>query len=104
MAYGGRAPGTEAASFVPENRPFLTILQSENDAATAQYFPIGTSFFNIVRPPISKLLMIRRCVRKRIVETTAIRFWGVDKSVEIFVDINRIEQQTSVVNLFCVFD
>jgi hypothetical protein len=47
-AYVGRAPGTEAASSVPENRPFLTILQSENDAATAQYFPIGTSFFNIV--------------------------------------------------------
>ena len=37
------------------------------------------------------LVMVRRCVRKRIVETTAIPFRGVDKSIEIFLDIDRIE-------------
>ena len=29
--YVGRSPGTEAGSVVNENRPFLIILQSEND-------------------------------------------------------------------------
>jgi len=46
-AYIGRASGTEA-SVVDENRPFLIILQSENDQATGQFFPIGTGLFNVV--------------------------------------------------------
>jgi hypothetical protein len=47
-AYVGRAPGAEAGSVVDENRPFLIILQSENDKATGEFFPIGTGLFNIV--------------------------------------------------------
>ena len=31
-----------------ENRPFLVILQSENDTATGQFFPIGTGLYNLV--------------------------------------------------------
>jgi hypothetical protein len=31
---------------VEENRPFLVILQSENDVATGTFFPIGTGLFN----------------------------------------------------------
>ena len=50
------------------------------------------------------LVMVRRCVPKRIVETTAIPFRGVDKSIEIFLDIDRIEEQAFVPNLLCVFD
>jgi hypothetical protein len=46
--YVGRTPGAEAGSVVDENRPFLIILQSENDQATGQFFPIGTGLFNIV--------------------------------------------------------
>ena len=47
-AYVGRSPGDEAGSVLDENRPFLIILQSENDQATGQFFPIGTGLFNIV--------------------------------------------------------
>ena len=47
-AYVGRSPGAEAGSVVNENRPFLIILQSENDMATGEFFPIGTGLFNIV--------------------------------------------------------
>ena len=47
-AYVGRSPGAEAGSVVEQNRPFLTILQSENDVATGTFFPIGTGLFNIV--------------------------------------------------------
>src|SRR3984893_4428805 len=47
-AYVGRAPGAEEGSVLDENRPFLIILQSENDKATGQFFPIGTGLFNIV--------------------------------------------------------
>jgi hypothetical protein len=47
-AYVGRSPGVEAGTAVEENRPFLTILQSENDQATGQFFPIGTGLFNVV--------------------------------------------------------
>jgi hypothetical protein len=32
---------------VPENRPALVLLQSENDAATATAFPIGTEVYNV---------------------------------------------------------
>ena len=41
-------PGRNRASVVDENRPFLIILQSENDQATGQFFPIGTGLFNVV--------------------------------------------------------
>jgi hypothetical protein len=47
-AYVGRSPGAEEGSVLGENHPFLIILQSENDQATGQFFPIGTSLFNIV--------------------------------------------------------
>jgi len=33
---------------VAENRPFLIILQSENDEATGLFFPVGNGLFNIV--------------------------------------------------------
>jgi hypothetical protein len=46
-AYIGRAPGAEHGSVVEENRPFLVILQSENDRATGQFFPIGTELYNL---------------------------------------------------------
>jgi hypothetical protein len=47
-AYVGRSPGAEEGSVLDESRPFLIILQSENDKATGQFFPIGTGLFNIV--------------------------------------------------------
>ncbi|MBV9488686.1 MAG: hypothetical protein JO069_03045 [Verrucomicrobia bacterium] len=46
--YVGRSPEAEGSSVLSENRPFLTILQSENDQATGQFFPIGTGLFNAV--------------------------------------------------------
>ena len=46
--YVERTRGTGTASVVNENRPFLVMLQSENDSATGQVFPIGTELFNIV--------------------------------------------------------
>src|SRR6202047_2655246 len=45
--YVGRGSGAEKV-VVEENRPFLLILQSENDQATGQFFPIGTGLFNLV--------------------------------------------------------
>jgi hypothetical protein len=51
-----------------------------------------------------ELLVVRRCVRERIVEATAIPFRGVHKSVEIFVDIDRIEEQVFVTHPVGVFD
>jgi hypothetical protein len=36
----------ESSVSIAENRPFLIILQSENDNATGAYFPIGTKFYN----------------------------------------------------------
>jgi hypothetical protein len=44
----GRSPGAEQRSVVAENRPFLIILQSENDYATGRYFPLGTGLYNLV--------------------------------------------------------
>jgi hypothetical protein len=44
-AYVGRSPGAEQRSVVAENRPFLVILQSENDYATGRYFPLGTGLY-----------------------------------------------------------
>jgi hypothetical protein len=47
-AYIARTGGLGKGSVLSENRPFLVILQSENDQATGQIFPIGTGAFNIV--------------------------------------------------------
>jgi hypothetical protein len=47
-AFVGRSPGAEAGATISEDRPFLIILQSENDQATGQFFPIGTGLFNLV--------------------------------------------------------
>jgi hypothetical protein len=47
-AYVSRSPGGEQQTAVPENRPFLVFLQSENDSATGTFFPIGTEFYNAV--------------------------------------------------------
>src|SRR6266404_1126392 len=51
-----------------------------------------------------KLLVVRRCVRERIIEATAIPLRGVHKSVEIFLDIDRLEEQALVTILLGVFD
>jgi len=47
-AYVARTGGLGKGSVLSENRPFLVILQSENDQATGQIFPIGTEAFNVV--------------------------------------------------------
>jgi len=47
-AYVSRSPGEGEGTAVPENRPFLVSLQSENDSATGTFFPIGTKFYNIL--------------------------------------------------------
>jgi hypothetical protein len=47
-AYVSRSPGEGEATAVPENRPFIVFLQSENDSATGKFFPIGTEFYNIM--------------------------------------------------------
>src|SRR3984893_5470622 len=47
-SYVGRFSGAEQGTAVNENRPFLLILQSENDQATGQFFPIGTGLFDLV--------------------------------------------------------
>jgi hypothetical protein len=38
----------ERGVVIEENRPFLIILQSENDQATGAYFPIGTGVYNAI--------------------------------------------------------
>src|SRR5258708_12106961 len=48
--------------------------------------------------------MVRRCVRERIIEARAIPHRGVNKPVEIFLDIDRLEEQAFVTNLVRVFD
>jgi hypothetical protein len=45
-AYVGRSPGADEGNTVDENRPLLIILQSENDFATGNFFPIGTGLSN----------------------------------------------------------
>jgi hypothetical protein len=47
-AYVARTAGSEKGSVLGENHPFLVTLQSENDQATGQIFPIGTGAFNVV--------------------------------------------------------
>jgi hypothetical protein len=44
-AYVSKSSG---GTIVPENRPFLVFLQSENDLATGAFFPIGTEFYNTI--------------------------------------------------------
>jgi hypothetical protein len=51
-----------------------------------------------------KLLVVRRCVWERIIEATAIPCWGVYKPVEIFLDIDWIEEQAFVTSRLGVFD
>jgi len=46
-AYVSRSSNEEGTA-VPENRPFLIFLQSENDSATRIFFPIGTEFYNAI--------------------------------------------------------
>ena len=48
--------------------------------------------------------MVGRCVRERIVETTAIPVRGVRKSVDIFFNINRFEEESFVPSRLGVFD
>src|SRR5258708_8690805 len=55
-------------------------------------------------PSFQKLLVVRRCVRERIVEATAIPLRGVHISVQIFLDIDRLQEQAFVTNFFGVFD
>src|SRR5258707_2423393 len=38
----------ETGVLIEENRPFLIILQSENDQATGRFFPIGTGVYNTI--------------------------------------------------------
>jgi hypothetical protein len=47
-AYVSRSAGEEVGTAVPENRPFLVFLQSENDSATGTFFPIGTGLYNTI--------------------------------------------------------
>jgi hypothetical protein len=47
-AYVSRSAGEQEETAVPENRPFLVFLQSENDLATGAFFPIGTEFYNTI--------------------------------------------------------
>src|SRR5258705_13801405 len=55
-------------------------------------------------PSFQKLLVVRGCVRERITEATAIPLRGVHKSVEIFLDIDRLEEHAFVTNVLGVFD
>jgi hypothetical protein len=47
-AYVGRVEGVDrsSAAAINENQPLFVILQSENDSATGQFFPIGTGMSN----------------------------------------------------------
>jgi len=52
----------------------------------------------------ANLLVVSRCIRERIVEAMAILVRGVCKSVEVFFDINRFEEEPFVPNRLGVFD
>src|SRR5262249_12138701 len=45
-AYVGRTPGAEEGAVMKENHPLFVILQSENDMATGEFFPIGQNLAN----------------------------------------------------------
>jgi hypothetical protein len=47
-AYVSRSARGEEGTAIPENRPYLVFLQSENDSATGTFFPIGTGIYNTV--------------------------------------------------------
>ena len=47
-AYVGRTPGAEEGAVIKEDRPFLIVLQWENDQATGKFFPIGQGLANTV--------------------------------------------------------
>ena len=47
-------------------------------------------------PHFQTLLVVRGCVRERIIEATTIPLRGVHKPVEIFLDIDRFEEQAFV--------
>src|SRR5271169_7223813 len=64
----------------------------------------GTYPAQLPKTTDEKLLTVRRCVWERIVEAMAIPFRGVHKSVEIFLDIDRLEEQAFVTNRLGVFD
>ena len=51
-AYVSRGNLGEDATTVSENRPALVLLQSENDSATGQIFPIGTGTHQSSRPSL----------------------------------------------------
>src|SRR5947207_13135985 len=46
-AYVSRSNLREETSAVSENRHALVYLQSENDSATGQIFPLGTGLYNL---------------------------------------------------------
>ncbi len=47
-AYVSREGGPGKLATIDENRPFLIMLQAENDSATGGFFPIGTNVANLV--------------------------------------------------------
>src|SRR6516165_9512868 len=51
-----------------------------------------------------RLLVVRRCVRERIIKVSAIPFRGVHKAVEIFLRIDWLQEQAFVTNRLGVFD
>src|SRR6202023_1354232 len=53
-------------------------------------------------PNFQKLLAVRRGVREGIIEATAIPLRGVHKSVEIFLDIDRLREHALLTNLLGV--
>ena len=45
-AYVSRSAADKEATAIPENRPFLVFLQSEDDLPTGTFFPISTELYN----------------------------------------------------------
>jgi hypothetical protein len=45
-AYVSRSAADKEATAIPENRPFLVFLQSEDDLPTQTFFPISTELYN----------------------------------------------------------
>jgi hypothetical protein len=45
-AYVSRSAADKEATAIPENRPFVVFLQSEDDLPTRTFFPISTEFYN----------------------------------------------------------
>ena len=55
-------------------------------------------------PNFQKLLTVCRCVWERIIEAMVIPFRGVRKSIEIFLDIDRLKDRPFVTDRLGVFD